>query len=1480
MLIVKRFYSKIIALAIVIMLLGLWLYPSYAQGPFEYVSPRPQADLVSAGTTIAVRHGGPIDPNSVSNAVFTVLGRQSGLQAGQTILADDGKTVIFQPNSSFIPSEVVTVTIAPNLLALETSVGDTNVLSTSLVYTFTVSPNPLNQTRQARRSDYGADEQASSSTEARQSTFLRQTTPNYMTLPESFPPISITVPAQNTAEGYIFMVNLTRPSPNPYLLMVDDLGDPVFYRALTPGMRFRDFRLQPNGYLTYFDSPQGVYQALDKTYRPVVTYQAGNGYETDFRGLQVNEAGYSLVQIYDEQPVDMSQLVAGGNRMATVVGAVVQELDPSGNVIFQWRSWDHFEILDASDNEDFTAVEVDPTHINSVEWMEDGNILISNRHMDEITKIDRRTADIIWRLGGKRNEFTFINEERAFSYQHDARQLPNGNITLYDNGNTSEPQYSRAVEYALDEVNKTATKVWEYRHQPDDIYGYATGGVQRLPNENTLIAWGGVGAGPLLPVFTEVTSQGNIALEMHFTDNASSYRVFRYPWQGSPLDPPSLVLNTQAITPSLHYSWNGATDITSWRVYGGHTLTPETLIDTQLKTRFETITVLTSLHSGCYFYRALPIDLANEERIVSNLIFTGDLSCDLVTAIPSTAALTKMLPSRQIKPNVTTTLMIPPQAISDTQQVSETQHLSGTIILIYTDHLATHYPLPAGFFSTGMIFDLSAQQNGRLQTAFTFHKPITLHLKYDAANLVGLDEMSLTAYRWDLDQQAWRPQNLGIVAHDINNQQLTVTTTHLSQFAIFARKPPPVQRNLVQDGGFEGGGNGSAWQEGSRNGLDVICNEDCGYENSPHGGQYWAFFGGSSQREHAYVQQSLTSLPEGQLISATLTFWLRMTQSSLQGTDRFTVSLNNTVIFTTTDTAQDNFKHYAPVSLDVRSQLGQNQILRLEALMQQGSRTSFFVDDVALTVEGYFVSHDIYLPLVLRQNATLEQRQSRLKELEKNNLNESQPNTVATRTQQRPLPQENLFMANQVIFTDADTIIPVDLPPFSVTVATDEVGEGYIFLSPNERRINGTPYSPALLIIDNTGELIYYQIFPSTVADFKKHPNGLLSHTGGGTSGRKLLNRAYEVVDIIYAAKGYHIDFHDFQILPDGHYLLFIYEEREIDMSQIVEGGVSNATVVGCRIQELDANKNLVFEWSSFDHIPITDTVASLQDEEGSYIDYVHCNALEKDTDGHILLSSRHLNEVTKIDRTTGDVIWRLGGNANQFRLDNQIGAEDVDFIHLHDIRRLPNDHITLFDNRTDVSTYSRASEYHLDEVNKVATLVWEHRNTPDTYTWVMANAQRLPNGNTLIGWGDGEPVVTEVKSDGTKVFELYLRADMASYRAFRFPWVGQPLTPPTLLVKTENPTITLTYSWNGATEVDAYRIYGDKTSRLDSGTGSLGSAVWPTTLIAVQPKTGFETRTIITDLVDGPYTFRIEPLDQNGKSLCPCRLYLPLVLK
>lgn len=437
----------------------------------------------------------------------------------------------------------------------------------------------------------------------------------YVTLPGDFPAITVTVPASNTAPGYLFVTSFTGPglpTAAPYLMILDNRGEPVYYKKQPPNQAATDLKKQPNGLLTYYDRSVGKFQALDQTYATVRSYAAVNHW-TNHHDFQLLPNGHQLYLIYNPRTIDMSQIVPGGNPAATVYGLIVQEVDGNRNVVFEWRSWDHFDITDS--NEDLTEPVIDLIHGNAVELDFDGNLLISSRNLDEVTKINRQTGAVVWRWGGKRNQFTFIGDSRRFSHQHDIRLLPNGHYTLYDNGNGLTPEYSRALEYVLDQTNKTARLVWEYRNTPD-VFAWGMGNAQRLPNGNTMIGWG-----TAMPTLTEVTPDGRKAFELTMDLTHQSYRAFRFTWVGRPPWPPMLVAVRESGATRLVTSWNGATEVASYRIYGSVTPNAVTsLIRTVTKTGFETSTDVTAQLDDFCFFRVLPIDGQGHAMTYSNVV--------------------------------------------------------------------------------------------------------------------------------------------------------------------------------------------------------------------------------------------------------------------------------------------------------------------------------------------------------------------------------------------------------------------------------------------------------------------------------------------------------------------------------------------------------------------------------------------------------------------------------------------------------------------------------------------------------------------------------------------------------------------------------------------------------------------------------------------------------------------------------------------
>ncbi len=354
-------------------------------------------------------------------------------------------------------------------------------------------------------------------------------------LPEDFPPLKITK-SNNPSPEAIFMANRGTLYSN-YIAILQNDGKPIAYKKVD--RENWNFVVQPIGFLTTTQlvalDPGGWLDAyvsvMDDNLQHVRTYRAGNGMPAGGHEFIMMPNGHKIMLAFEPKHIDMSMIVEGGDPNALVRTSIIQEFDADDNIIFQWRAWDHIPLLE--NYAVLTGKYIYHTLFNSMDFDHEGNALISNRLNSEIIKIDRNSGEMLWRLGGKSNQFTFINEHEQnaptyFSFQHDIRCLPNGNITLFDNGFQHSPSYSRAIEYKLNQVDKTAELVWEFRNDTD-IFASANGSMRRLENGNSLIGWGWV-ASAYKKDLTEVTSNGEVALEFELPANVGSFRWVKSKW--------------------------------------------------------------------------------------------------------------------------------------------------------------------------------------------------------------------------------------------------------------------------------------------------------------------------------------------------------------------------------------------------------------------------------------------------------------------------------------------------------------------------------------------------------------------------------------------------------------------------------------------------------------------------------------------------------------------------------------------------------------------------------------------------------------------------------------------------------------------------------------------------------------------------------------------------------------------------------------
>jgi hypothetical protein len=575
----------------------------------QFLSPESGAEYVSPQTTIILRFGPMLNQQNVTSLQFDVKGAKSGTHVGKTILADDQKTVIFEPTQAFIPGEQVTVKINNLQINYNQTYGP-------ISFQFNIASNMQNS----------APAGSAVATSPPAGAF-----PNYLTLPNDIPFYTVTQTADTSDEGYIFVAPFywTKSTLGSYLLILDSTGEIVYYQSVADDLNAFDFLKQPNGLLSYFDQKNGVYYLMDSQYKIVDSYQAANGYRADLHEFLLLPNGYAFIMANDVETVDLSNVVPGGKTDASVTGLVIQEMDPSKNVIFEWRSWDHIKFTDST--ADLTAQEIDLIHGNAMDISLDGNLLLSSRNLSEITKIDLQTGDIIWRLGGKANQFKFVNDNEGFAFQHDVRQLPNGDITIFDNqGTTENPAPSRGIEYKVDEANMTATLVWSYTHSPY-VFGTYMGDVQRMSNGNNFLGWGAAYDGPgyVFVSMTEVDPNNNVLLEITFDQPYVSYRAIRFPWHGYPDTLPDLAFRNDSSGLTLGYSWNGATEVASYQLYGGSTAQSLSLIDQKTKMGFETQTHLDTVPMGMCYFQVAAMDTTGKEMAHSVVISIDEVTCPI-----------------------------------------------------------------------------------------------------------------------------------------------------------------------------------------------------------------------------------------------------------------------------------------------------------------------------------------------------------------------------------------------------------------------------------------------------------------------------------------------------------------------------------------------------------------------------------------------------------------------------------------------------------------------------------------------------------------------------------------------------------------------------------------------------------------------------------------------------------------------------------
>jgi hypothetical protein len=440
-------------------------------------------------------------------------------------------------------------------------------------------------------------------------------------------------------------------------------------------------------------------------------------------------------------------------------------------------------------------------------------------------------------------------------------------------------------------------------------------------------------------------------------------------------------------------------------------------------------------------------------------------------------------------------------------------------------------------------------------------------------------------------------------------------------------------------------------------------------------------------------------------------------------------------------------------------------------------------------------------------------------------------------------------------FVSEPTIHP---PLISVTTPAVDPALGDIFMTP----VDGSIQAGAM-IVNPAGQMVWFSPAPPGRQDTDLRVQSYLGHSvltywqgrvalGHGVDGAGVIdNTSYHQVAKVTAGNGLSMDLHDFDLEPDGIALITVFEPVYVNLHAY--GGPANGIIEDCIVQEIDVRTGLVmFEWHAYGHVPLTNAYSKVPTWSGGIWDWFHINSIDLEPDGNILVSSRSDWALYQISHSFGTVMWELGGRHSSFAL-----GPGVRFAWQHDATLVSPDAIEIFDNEDTppIATSSRAIEVLLDYGKHTATLLHQYVNPgPTVLSPSQGDVQRLSNADQFVGWGQ-IGIASEFSLRGALTFQMSLPPLVESYRAYRFPWSAQPLTPPVLGASrvTGAATTAVAASWNGATGVVSWQVLAGASAKALAPVG------------APVANAGFQTD--ITAATTAPY-IAVQALGAGGRTL------------
>lgn len=418
------------------------------------------------------------------------------------------------------------------------------------------------------------------------STSVAEVSRDFVTRPDLTPPrIDITTTeageeADLASDGaYVFLApkdKQEQSAPMNGPLIVDGDGDPVWVHPLGDTRWSYDFRVQEyqgEPVLTWWRGDthpygfgEGEFVVMDQSYEPIATVTTP-GTHADFHEMTLTSDGTALLLSFPRVEHDLTEF--GGPSDGYIRNCVVHEIDvDTGKELFRWSALEHIPMnetkaeLEVDDEEDAESgskeAPFDPYHFNSVTQDGTTGLIVSARNTHALYRIDTATGQLDWTLGGEGSDFE-AKDDSQFAWQHDAHRRADGTITLFDN-EAAPPvgDEARGLRLDIDEGAATVSVNQEFP-APDGWVSDSQGNMQVLDSGRVLIGWGSE------PHYSEFTADGELLYDAELA-GGQSYRTYRFPWVGEPTEPPRFVLEDGA----AYVSWNGATEVDSWRFMAGY----------------------------------------------------------------------------------------------------------------------------------------------------------------------------------------------------------------------------------------------------------------------------------------------------------------------------------------------------------------------------------------------------------------------------------------------------------------------------------------------------------------------------------------------------------------------------------------------------------------------------------------------------------------------------------------------------------------------------------------------------------------------------------------------------------------------------------------------------------------------------------------------------------------------------------------------